>query len=850
MATDTEQLILSISADTAQIRRALKRLEGDSKQTTQQVANDWSKVDQAISRSTAAAARGGQNMVRSVREVRAATTNLSYQLNDISSQLLSGTSPFTIMVQQGTQVTQALQSIGGAGGGLAAVGRSFASMLSPMSLLVNGLILATGYAVSYFGEVISGGAEAEDATKKHAEAIANLKAAWEEADKGLGGYIDSVRKMLAGEDVQQSIEEMKASLVEARDAISSDILSVGQSEFGGATAAMEALLAVLAELDQEADKIDFRKVFAELNRINRMDAPQAIKDLTASLRDQAKAAVELQTGIAKAQQALDETVPAFERAKNAAAAFIKAMTGLDLSEDINALANTVETKLVPAFQTAISTLGELGQKTMEAGRALQNFQNQMNTQPLGTIPPVYSGGGQFLNPDQLNTFRANAAESARILGTASAALIKAEEGFINAAKWDVNHFRVGFGSDTYVDEMGRVQTVTKDTVITLDQANADLARRIGEFQSTIMRQIGPDMWASLAENQKAALTSIAYNYGQLPKSIVAAIQSGGGSDVVAKAISELTSNPERRKREAEMYGGSMYSAGSSRRERTPDQIFSQDMEKTQANIRMLQAQYDAMQKLGPVVEDYGYQVAYATEKQRLLNEAQAAGVTVTPELEAQIDGLAKGYATAAANVDQLKTSQANAAQAAQQFGSMAKDFLSGFISDLRNGKSATEALANALSRLADQLLDMALNMLFSNLFGGGGIGIAGFEKGGIVGRDRRDVKRRNPNLWKGAPRFAVGGMVGLKPGEVPIVAHRGELIVPRSTLMKAARGQSAVAGGGNTTLNGGVNIDMSSTGMVAANAEDARKFGLRVQKAVQMIMVQESRPGGLLRRAT
>ena len=31
----------------------------------------------------------------------------------------------------------------------------------------------------------------------------------------------------------------------------------------------------------------------------------------------------------------------------------------------------------------------------------------------------------------------------------------------------------------------------------------------------------------------------------------------------------------------------------------------------------------------------------------------------------------------------------------------------------------------------------------------------------------------------GAPRFHQGGMIGLRPGEVPIIAERGERILPR-----------------------------------------------------------------------
>jgi tape measure domain-containing protein len=483
--------------------------------------------------------------------------------------------------------------------------------------------------------------------------------------------------------------------------------------------------------------------------------------------------------------------------------------------------------------------------------------------PLGQIPPVTSGGGSFLNPDQLQTFQAQEAGLAAFNEQAAKSidLIKQREGFITNAKWDVNHFRVGFGSDTYVDAMGKVQKVTKDTVVTLEQANADLSNRIGEFQSNIQKAIGPETWKSLSDTQQAALTDIAYNYGKLPASIVKAIQDGGGPDVVAKAINALGTdnggvNAARRKQDAQLFGGAAFTADNAKVKATPEQVFSKDTAETQRRIEALQAEYDALNKTSPVIKDYGYNVAYAAEQQRLLGEAQKAGVTVTPELQAQINGLADGYARAAANVDKLKTSQAATAAAAQEFNSMAKDFVGGFISDMMNGKSATEALGNALARLADQLLQMALNQIFMGSAGSGGLfgalfgGVGAAEQGGIVGQSRLPQAKVGRKAFLGARHMSNGGMIGVPPGGTPIIAHKGELILPRG-ITNALRGGGANQNSPASVTNrmGNIAIDMSGSGMVSANGEDAKAFGRRIQSAVQLIMVQESRPGGLLRRA-
>lgn len=82
---------------------------------------------------------------------------------------------------------------------------------------------------------------------------------------------------------------------------------------------------------------------------------------------------------------------------------------------------------------------------------------------------------------------------------------------------------------------------------------------------------------------------------------------------------------------------------------------------------------------------------------------------------------------------QMLASQIRLNEALSTGRDLALDFASGFVSDLRNGVKATEALGNALGRLGDKLIDMALNQainsLFSNLLGGAG-GSSG--SGGIL----------------------------------------------------------------------------------------------------------------------
>ncbi|UQX78745.1 integrating conjugative element protein [Mannheimia haemolytica] len=118
-------------------------------------------------------------------------------------------------------------------------------------------------------------------------------------------------------------------------------------------------------------------------------------------------------------------------------------------------------------------------------------------------------------------------------------LLRNFEGFISKAQWDVNAHRVGYGSDTITRADGTVVKVTKDTVITKEDAERDLARRTAIFANNVRQELGDSHWNALPANAQAVLVSYAYNYGSLAKTksvLDAARRSAQTGDMNALAI--------------------------------------------------------------------------------------------------------------------------------------------------------------------------------------------------------------------------------------------------------------------------------------------------------------------------
>jgi hypothetical protein len=152
-------------------------------------------------------------------------------------------------------------------------------------------------------------------------------------------------------------------------------------------------------------------------------------------------------------------------------------------------------------------------------------------------------------------------------------------------------------------------------------------------------------------------------------------------------------------------------------------------------------------------------------------------------------------------------------QVMEDLKDISRDVLGGMFDDLRDGASAAEVLANALNRVGEALVTAGIENLITGAFnpratvttGGllGGRIIPGFlHRGGIAGVDGYDHNRAvSPSLFIGARRYHRGGFAGINPGEVPIIAKRGEPVgmpgsvgaVSVNVNVSGARGNAEIA---------------------------------------------------------
>ena len=765
---------------------------------------------------------------------------------------------------------------------------------------------------------------ATEAMNNHLKIMDDVKNAYDL----VGGSVDDWREKveeLTVTDAKRNLDQLVDALEGAKSELDKVQTRSGNAAFGGPDREyrreIEALIKTYedgqisaAELLTEVDKVNQK--FAEGSRANEVYGRKLV--------DAIKPMIELETSVGEAEQVIIALTGTTEEAADALENLGGAAEGTadDFESKANAAIQNFTTsmealkELLPA---ANSELGKLGQTVAEIDVAFQNALKNARAMPdaimriaaeqqaMAAANAALMGAFQTSVDGQFGSFT-NGADAA-------AALIREREGFRATPYWDVNAFRVGFGSDTITLADGSIQKVVEGITVSVADANRDLLRRISEEFMPIAEAASGGRFGSFTAQQQAALTSIAYNYGEIPDRVASVIQSGGTISDIAAAIrgladdnggvnrnrrfeeaalfessagveaaaAEQVSLDEARRREAERQAELAEEQRAATQERLADGQFEiEQQEKINAGkerqaaidaaIRaakaedpnITQAELDAIaEQTGKLfdLEQQQKNVTTAKEKaaeadalvNQLLQQRQAledqleiartdGDVEKQEELRAKIAEINEQYIAAFENakamwaavggqesataIEQLNTATLTAQRlnesAKQNYldwsrvGDMFVTGLAGafntFARAVAEGQSVGEAARDAflqfaadfLIQIAQMIIQQAIFNALSGAFGGTKFGalIGVGHTGGVVGSKRvgsgNSSRRVSPGMFAGAPRYHEGGIVGLRPGEVPIIAKEGEAMLTEDDPYHP-KNRSRFGGGGGVT---------------------------------------------------
>ena len=215
-------------------------------------------------------------------------------------------------------------------------------------------------------------------------------------------------------------------------------------------------------------------------------------------------------------------------------------------------------------------------------------------------------------------------------------------------------------------------------------------------------------------------------------------------------------------------------------------------------------------------------VGASDQARRAAEAGRLAGAAATEQERQQIIALNEA-------IYQAEDANRRAADASEFFAGAAYDAFSELIPAIETGNKALDSFLNTMIQAVAQAALLGSGPL-AGLGGGSGGGLLGsifgaiFHKGGIV-RSGGPQRAVSPGVFAGAPRYHSGGVVGLKPGEVPAILQKGELVLPKGM------GGGAVAAPQRVHVTVGVDVDASGNLTPFVTNISTRQAGAVVQQA-------------------
>lgn len=514
--------------------------------------------------------------------------------------------------------------------GAAAATRSWSVLLSaaggPIGVLITGASALLAIWMTRTNDVT-------EAMTQHRDIVDKVKNAYDKADKSSKNWAENIKGVTKIE-AAKNLNDMKKAygdLVDEMDATGNRFRSTLSMPTGHlqATDALrrtrqETTDVLMALNDLKTGQITITEFRERLDKLNETVKNKAVREWIAKLDEMAKGSLTAEKNLGEAEKVMriltGTTDEAAKAGKELAGSFDEIGSSVDGTKD-----------KIDAYKAALNKLkGGIPELKAEANResALEELKKD-TAAVLADGPPTREFAELVAKRYQaiLDEFEKEVFDGLKAQANGDSSLrrsfdlIVQKEGFREKPYWDVNAYRAGYGSDTTTLSDGTIKKITQGMTVTRSDSDRDLIRRIGDFQDVIKGQIGNERFSAFDNDQQAALTSIAYNYGSLPKRILEAVRSGSSAEI-ASAVRGLKGdnkgiNSGRRESEARLIESSS-SAGLQKFQLAKDRKEEEAAEKKalEQQEALLKKRREANRELDSQIEGLGQ----AATEQEIINK--------------------------------------------------------------------------------------------------------------------------------------------------------------------------------------------------------------------------------------
>jgi hypothetical protein len=231
------------------------------------------------------------------------SANIAAQFQDIGVTAAMGMNPLMIALQQGTQLSAVLNTMGGYKDVIRGLGAAFASIINPISLVTIGVIAATTAAAQYFLTSEDGTDATAKALKEQADLIQRVADKWGDALPAIKAYADEQKRLADQKDVGEATATrvrdiwapVKESVEDARLSIADVQLQIQNLADVNSVAELNDAFQALRDRvkDGSAEAEDLERVAASLAALFEQTNIPIVSDLAAefgALAAQTKAA--------------------------------------------------------------------------------------------------------------------------------------------------------------------------------------------------------------------------------------------------------------------------------------------------------------------------------------------------------------------------------------------------------------------------------------------------------------------------------------------------------------------------------------------------------------------------------